>query len=407
MGAVLFISPGYPAEMPFFVRALDQLGERVVGIGDQPEGALDPVARAHLAGYLRLQNLWDEKLTCEAVKRWAPSVGGIDRVEVLWEPGMILGAHLREALGVDGLTVAQTVPFRDKETMKQVLDAAGIRTPRHRRCTNEAECRAAAKEIGYPLIIKPIAGAGSADTYRLEDASELEAALPKVRHVKEVSVEEFIEGDELTFDTVCHEGKILFQSMAWYRPKPLVARSHQWISPQTIGLKDIDVPALAPGVELGKQVLKALGFRSGFTHMEWFLTPKGEAVFGEIGGRPPGARSVDIMNYVCDADLFAAWADATTHGRLSRRIERKFNVAHVCKRAHGEGIIRRIEGLERIKADFGPYLVHVDLLPVGAHRRDWKQTLISDGMAIARHPDLGTCLRMADTLGTDLQMYAS
>ena len=27
------------------------------------------------------------------------------------------------------MTVEQTVPFRDKERMKQVLDAAGIRTP--------------------------------------------------------------------------------------------------------------------------------------------------------------------------------------------------------------------------------------------------------------------------------------
>ena len=29
------------------------------------------------------------------------------------------------------MTVEQTLPFRDKELMKQVLDAAGIRTPRH------------------------------------------------------------------------------------------------------------------------------------------------------------------------------------------------------------------------------------------------------------------------------------
>src|SRR5690606_24070053 len=152
-----------------------------------------------------------------------------------------------------------------------------------------------------------------------------------------------------------------------------------------------------------KQVLKALGFRSGFTHMEWFLTPKGEAVFGEIGGRPPGARSVDIMNYVCDADLFRAWAEATTHGRISQRIARKWNVAHVCRRGQGERIIRRVEGLDRIRADIAPYLVQVDLRPVGTHRRDWKQALISDGLVIARHPDLGTCLRMADTLGTDLQ----
>ena len=38
---------------------------------------------------------------------------------------MILAARIREAFGLPGMTVEQTVPFRDKERMKQVLDAAG------------------------------------------------------------------------------------------------------------------------------------------------------------------------------------------------------------------------------------------------------------------------------------------
>ena len=40
------------------------------------------------------------------------------------------------------------------------------------------------------------------------------------------------------------------------------------------------VPRLKPGVDLGRKVLQALQMGDGFTHMEWFLTPKGEAVFG-------------------------------------------------------------------------------------------------------------------------------
>ena len=76
-------------------------------------------------------------------------------------------AQMREAFGLPGLNVEQSIAFRDKETMKQVLDAAGIRTPRHARAATEAECREAAERIGFPLIIKPIAGAGSADTYHL------------------------------------------------------------------------------------------------------------------------------------------------------------------------------------------------------------------------------------------------
>jgi len=288
-----------------------------------------------------------------------------------------------------------------------VLDRAGIRTPRHARARSEAEVRAAAEAIGYPLIVKPIAGAGSADTHRIAGRDELERILPAVRHVAEVSVEEYVVGEEYTFDTVCAQGQILGFSMSWYRPKPLEGRTVEWISPQTITLRDVSVPHLVAGRELGLRVLAALGFRTGFTHMEWFLKPDGEAVFGEIGARPPGARSVDTMNYCFDDDLYAAWADAVVHGRLGHSFERRFNAAVIFKRAQGQGRIRRIEGLERLRADFGDSLIGVDLLPLGAERRNWKQTLISDGFVFLRHPDLATCCAMADRVGRDLQLFAA
>ena len=77
------------------------------------------------------------------------------------------------------------------------LDEAGIRTPRHARAHTADQCREAAEDIGYPLILKPIAGAGSQDTYRVDDAGELEDALARLGHIAEVSIEEYIDGREL------------------------------------------------------------------------------------------------------------------------------------------------------------------------------------------------------------------
>ena len=406
MNNVLFVSPGYPAEMPQFARALAKVGARVYGLGDQPFGALAPEVRAALSDYLQVRSLWDEAAVAAEVARWKPKGGPIERVESMWEPTMLLAARIREAVGAVGMTVAETVPFRDKGAMKAVLDAAGVRTPRHHRTKTAEGCREAAERIGFPLIVKPIAGAGSADTYKVRDKAELEKVLPRLRHVEEVSVEEFIEGEEFTFDTICAGGKILYHNVSWYRPNPLIARSVEWVSPQTIALRDPGASRLAPGVALGRAVIKALGYQAGYTHMEWFLTPKGEAVFGEIGARPPGARSVDIMNYSCDADLFVAWAEATTHGKITQRIERRHNAAIVFKRAQGRGRIQRIEGLDRLMAEMGEHIVCVELLPVGSPRRDWLQTLVSDGYVILRHPDLAATCEMADRVGTDLQLYA-
>lgn len=402
---VLMISPGYPPEIPYFTRALAWAGGRVLGVSDQPESALPPEASRHLAAYLQVPSLQDEDAVVEAVRQWTAPVR-VDKVECLWEPGMLLAARLREELGVQGMTVEETLPFRDKDRMKQVLSAAGVRTPRHARATSAEECRDAARSIGYPLILKPIAGAGSADTYRVDDDARLEETLPRLAHLPEVNVEEFIEGDEFTFDTVCVGGEIAYYSITRYRPHPLIARTLEWVSPQIVMLRDVDAEEFAAGRAMGRAVLRALNFQTGFTHMEWFRKPDGEVVFGEIACRPPGARSVDVMNYASDTDLFAGWAEAVVQGRFTQKVERRYNAAIIFKRAQGQGRIHRIEGLQHLLAKYGEHIVLIDLLTPGAHRRNWKQTLLSDGYLIVRHPDLARALEIADAVGTDLQLYA-
>jgi len=403
--SVLLISPGYPAEMPFFVRGLDAAGARVIGLGDQPADALPETSRRHLADYVQVRSFADEDAIVGQVAR-AASLLRIDQVESLWEPTMLLAARLREALGLPGMSVEETIPFRDKERMKQVLDAAGIRTPHHYSATTGAGVRDAAERVGFPLIVKPIAGAGSADTHRVESYEQLDRVIPSLRRQPVVSVEEFVDGDEFTYDTICAGGRVLFENVCWYRPRPLITRQLEWVSPITLALRDTSVPHLAAGVAMGRSVLRALGFESGFTHMEWYLRADGSAVFGEIGARPPGARTVDVMNYSCDSDLFQRWAEAVVHGAFSGPVVRTYNAASIFKRAQGHGRIVRIDGLAHLLAEYDDSVCTIDLLPIGAPRRDWLRTLISDGMVIVRHPELSQCVEIADRFAAELQLFA-
>ena len=402
---VVMLSPGFPGDMPWFTEGLAAVGAKVYGIGDQPLSGLPEPARKALTDYRQVRHLWDKDAILSEVREWLRGKS-IDRVECLWEPGVEVVAHLRQAFGLPGLNPEQAVAFRDKERMKQVLDAAGIRTPRHARAFTGDQCREALEMVGLPAIIKPIAGAGAADTYRLESAQDLEEVLGALRHVPEVSVEEFIEGEEYTFDTICASGKVLFHNVSWYRPKPLVMRQNPWISPVSIAMRDTSVPDIDVGVQLGHQVIEALGFESGITHMEWFRTPSGEAVFGEIGGRAPGGRLIHAMNYSTDADLFTGWAEAICHGRLSQDVSKKFNVGVVFKRAEGVGRIQRVEGLHSILSRYGEHVAHIDLVPVGQPRRDYRQVVEGDGWLVARHPDLDTTVEITNAMATDLRMYA-
>ena len=400
---IVMLSPGFPFEQAYFTRALAETGAQVIGVGDQPVHALPPEARDNLAHYEHV-SLSDEGAVLAALEGLSRNAR-IDRVECLWEPYVVLAARIREHLGLPGMSVEHATWFRDKEKMKQVLDAAGIRTPRHAAARAGAEVWEAAERIGYPLIVKPIDGAGSADTYRVDSAEELAAVQAMIRHVPLVSVEEFIDGEEFTYDTVCGDGDVLFENISWYLPRPLQARSHEWISPVTLALRDKEDPRLAGGLAMGRAVLDALQFTDGFTHMEWYRKADGEAVFGEIGARPPGARTVDIMNYATDGDLFRTWALAVTTG-TAPPLTHRFNAANMFKRASGSGRITRVEGLDQLVSELGEHVCVLDLLPVGANRRDWRATLLSDGMVIYRHADLGEVLRIGDRFARDLQLYA-
>ena len=402
---VLMIAPGYPGEMPYFCRGLTRHGAKVYGLSDVPEHDLPRLARENLAGYLRVPNLTDEDAVVRAVVAGVGSLK-VERVVCLWEPGVVLAAKLREALGAPGMREAQAQTFRNKDLMKQKVTAAGIRTARHASATTVAQVRDAAQSIGFPVIVKPIAGAGSMDTVRAGSVEELDRALSQVKSYDEVNVEEFIEGEEFTYDTICVDGRIVYENVCYYRPNPLIARSTEWISPQTIALRDLSPKEVQAGIALGHKVLEALEFGTGFTHMEWFWTAKGEAVFGEIAARPPGAHTVDLMNFVGDVDLFDGYAEADLKGTFSVSTDRKYNVSNIFKRAQGKGRIRRVEGLESIMARFGEHIVHMDLLPVGAERRNWIQTLVSDGYVVVRHPDLDACFEISDAVGTDLQLHA-
>ena len=402
---VVFLAPLYPPEMIEYTRGLAEVGAEVYGVGDTPREALPARVKPYLHDYLQVPRIMAEEDVMDRVSAWLRG-RSIDRVLANWEPLVILAARLRERWGMPGMSVDAVRGFRDKQLMKERVAAAGLRVPKSRRALTENDVRAAAEELGYPLIVKPIAGAGSADTYKAETAAELDVILAKMRGVGEASCEEYIDGEEFTFDTVCIEGKPAYENVAAYLPKPLEMRSLEWVSPVIITVRDLLQPKLQGGIALGRNVLAALGMGTGFTHMEWFLTPKGEAVFGEIGCRPGGAHIVDQMNYTSDIDLFREWARVSCWGTFEADATRKYNAGIVFKRAFGQGRITRIEGLGDWLRTCGDAVVEEKLLRPGTPRRNWKHTLLSDGHVLVRHPDWETAYRMSFAAANEIRMFA-
>ena len=86
---------------------------------------------------------------------------------------------------------------------------------------------------------------------------------------------------------------------------------------------------------------------------------------------------------------------------------RLYNCAIIFKRAQGKGRIKHITGLQSYMQKFGRAVMVENLLKPGQNRRDWNQTLVSDGFLILRHQKWSVAKELAQRAAVDIQMFAS
>jgi hypothetical protein len=165
------------------------------------------------------------------------------------------------------------------------------------------------------------------------------------QHVQEVSCEEFVDGEEFTYDTVCIDGRPRLRERRPV-PAPPAHRAHQ----------RVDQPGhhhraghelsrtMRKGIELGARCSRRWAWARLHPHG---VVPQanGEVVFGEIGCRPGGAHLVDQMNYTCDIDLFREWARAVCW-QPSRPHRAQVQRRHHLQARPGPGPHHAIHGLE-------------------------------------------------------------
>ena len=201
-------------------------------------------------------------------------------------------ANVREATGIPGTSARTAYLCRDKPAMKEALRKAGVPCAQSTRATTPQEARDFADAVGFPLIVKPPAGAGASGTYRVRDAQALERVIAEsgLADGQPVAVEEFIEGHEGFIDTVTINGEVGHEFITHYYPNVLEAMRERWISPQMVATNRIDQPGYREVRELTRNVIRILDIGTSATHMEWFFGPKG-LKFSEIGCRPPGVGS--------------------------------------------------------------------------------------------------------------------
>ena len=403
---VIFVEPRFPSYQREFVRGLREVGAVVTGIGEAPVEALDSETRGWLHAYEQVSSVVHEAALLDAVRR-IQNRGWVDRLEATIEAHILPAAKVREAANIPGTSVETAWLCRDKPSMKEALRKAGIPTAASIGASSPEEVRAFAADVGYPVVLKPRSAAGAAGTVRADDDTSLEAAIreTEVDRGAPVAVEEFVEGHEGFYDTICIGGRPVHEFISHYYPPVLEAMRTRWISPQIVTTNRLDAPSYEEVRVMGARVIQALGIETSATHMEWFFGPKG-LKFSEIGCRPPGVAMWDLYCAAHEMDLYREWAMAVAHGRPAQHASRGYAAGMINLRPSQDGRIAAYRGMEEIQRRYGEWILDAHLPPVGTPTMPVESGYKANAWLRMRHPDYDRLRAMLDDVGETLKVIA-
>ena len=200
-----------------------------------------------------------------------------------------------EKAGIQVVPSAKAVNYTMNR--KAIRDLAakelGLRTAKYHYAKTLEEMRAAASDIGFPCVVKPLMSSSGHGQSVVKGESELEEAFVEAMEgsrgdVKEIIVEEFIHFDsEFTLLTVTQKnGPTLFCPPIGHVQKGGDYRE-SW--------QPFAIPAdeLKKAQEMASKVTAALT-GAGLWGVEFFLTKEGEVIFSELSPRPHDTGMVTL-----------------------------------------------------------------------------------------------------------------
>ncbi|MBP6775522.1 MAG: ATP-grasp domain-containing protein [Gemmatimonadaceae bacterium] len=383
---VVFVAPLFsPAASQMIEAAVSLPGVRLAVVTQEPLERLAPDVADRLVGHWRIDNVLHEPSLEGAIRALAAMHGTVDRcfgaLEQLQQPL----AAVRERLGITGMSSSAASNFREKGRMKDVLRSAGVPVARHAMIGTRGDAAAFVREVGYPIVIKPPAGAGALATARIADDQALDRFLAAhaPRPDDPMLAEEFLRGTEHSLETVSINGQAVWHSLTHYYPTPLQVLENPWIQWGVVLPREVDDAAYDDIRAIGARALQALGMRTGVSHCEWFRRQDGSVAISEIAARPPGAHITTMISRANDMDFVKAWVALMVFGAFEPPM-RRYAVGTAYLRGQGTGRVQRVEGLEEVRREFGALVCDIRV-PARGHAPTGSYE--GEGYIIVRHPE--------------------
>ncbi|MET9502910.1 ATP-grasp domain-containing protein [Streptomyces sp. NPDC006622] len=202
-----------------------------------------------------------------------------------------------------------------KDATRRVLAEAAVPGPRFALHEEWADLARSAREIGYPLVVKPVDLCAGMYVRRVDDERQLGDAVRALaafpvnargqRRSPAVLLEELLDGPEVSVETVSHAGAVHVVGVT----DKSVGGAPAFVETGHMFPADLTPADTEAAEQTALAALKALGLTDGVVaHTEIKLTPDGPRVV-EVNPRPAGNRITELVRHVTGIDLAAAFVD--------------------------------------------------------------------------------------------------
>lgn len=211
--------------------------------------------------------------------------------------------RLNEALGLGGVDRAAAEHCFSRRLQYKALRDAGVRIPRYHSASSPGQLDNAARELGYPLVVKSADRSADHPAVRIDGPKDLPAALAEsglAGRPGGLLAEEYLAGPAFTVESVTFRGHTSLLALCDQVPtaSPHFARSETVVpggQPEEVRQEAARQAAAA---------LRALGITEGVTHVEFRDTPDGPAVVG-VDGRVAGSCVAEMVEDALQVNLYA------------------------------------------------------------------------------------------------------
>lgn len=328
---IVFFTAGYPGKRFVFERARD-MGVKCVIIEHPDSWARGLVEEGVIAKFIPIdmsqeaEVVFEQSLQAIRALGQDPLTREADGVATFCELSVPVVARLCQHLQLPGHSPASVDKARDKHWTRAEMRKAGLPSPKNCLIASAEQLATAAKEVGFPAVLKPISGAASLGVKKVlnmedllhsyaEVVAELKSlvvssgALVKrddsgagvdAHKVMDCTIllEQYLDGKEVDIDVVMSGGDWRYAAVTDNGPTLEPYFNETWAV----------CPSLLPSVqqqelkELAINTLKCLGFADGIFHVEAKYTSHGPHII-EVNARMGGGQVHETNLRVWGVDL--------------------------------------------------------------------------------------------------------